>query len=435
MIHQLSQLKNNPHLQADKQWLRISKAELLSEIAARQQIMQMDHLTLSQRLNLFSLRLTRRLVPSTLSLVALFVLFSFGFSTTFIAQAAVPGDILYPVKITIEKAELALATNPVSETEISLRHANNRLKELEVLASKDLNDDQRNVAISEVVRRLERNIVSADSSLKIAQSSASPENKDKTAVVARSLSRRASAAAKALEEKAKSLAGIIVVDGRVISKDTKIYDTITVDRSSGIDTSVEAKRGLEQPTVVKTLTEAIKVNEGISKSALNTAAELHTQTQSDEIATKDLSSLITDTITDQESQLQAESDVVDSLDISALRKELRANPIEGITILTLEALPKNVDKAKEILESSRKLLETGKLIEALDELNKGKIILEQNAETLAKVSDLDKTLESPVPTATSTESSTANTVNKGSSVKMEVIIPTSTTDEVDVPKS
>ena len=50
-------------------------------------------------------------------------------STNFIAQASVPGDILYPIKLTFEKAELALAFTPTSESRVHLRHIDKRLRE------------------------------------------------------------------------------------------------------------------------------------------------------------------------------------------------------------------------------------------------------------------------------------------------------------------
>ena len=426
MIHRLPQLKQASQLQADKQWLRISKAQLLAELSSRQQILKNQQLSWFQQLNLFSLRLTRRLMPSTVSLVALFLLVSFGFSTSYIAQAAIPGDILYSVKITIEKAELALATNPVSETEISLRHVNNRLKELEALSNTNLDSVRRDVAIEEVVRRLERNMMSADSSLKIAQSS-SNQDRAKTALVARSLSRGASAAAKALGAKAKDLAGIIVVDGRVISKDTKIYDSIAVTLDSGFDSKQEVLRGTaSEQAVVKTLTDAIKVNEGVSENALNTAAELH-QESHDVLSSQDLAALITETIADREEYIQAELDVIGELDLPALRREIRQNPIEGITVLSIDILDKNIKESQSSLGISKSLLEEGKLIEALTELDSSKGILDETSEILSAIS-VHVTDQVETPTATSTAPISPSPI-KGSTVTIEVVVPTGSPEQ------
>ncbi len=74
---------------------------------------------------------TRALVPLSLVLV---VLVSSG--TAAAAQSTLPGDLLYPVKVSVNEAlEVALATTPVARAEVSAKLAQRRVEEAETLAA------------------------------------------------------------------------------------------------------------------------------------------------------------------------------------------------------------------------------------------------------------------------------------------------------------
>ncbi len=75
---------------------------------------------------------TRVLVPAFA-----FVLIFGGVGTAAAAQGSLPGDILYPVKLSINEAvEVALATTPVARAEVSAKLAERRVEEAETLASR-----------------------------------------------------------------------------------------------------------------------------------------------------------------------------------------------------------------------------------------------------------------------------------------------------------
>jgi predicted negative regulator of RcsB-dependent stress response len=425
MIHKITKIKNLPDLQPDHNWLRLNKARLLSEIAEQQQSTEV--LSLSQRLELISLKITRRLMPSTFKVVSLSLLLIFVFSTTYVAQAAVPGDVLWPVKISLEKAELALAPDPVSEAEILLKHADHRLQELDILSSRQGGDVQsRDAAISDLVRRLEKNIVAADSSLKLAKSDSSDTNRSaKAAVLAGTLSRKADSTAKVLEKRAKDFAGVVIVDGRVISSNQIIYNNVNVIRGTGISTSTEKQRGQEAKVdtdVVTALTEAIKVHEGVSSSALDAVVAIHDQ-NSQAVAPDDIKKLVADKLDYQTTKLQQVTDAWAKLDIIQVRKAILTQEKDK-TVLTLtevNALDGQIKKINESLQNAKKLLETNKADEALTTVNEAKGILDQVAETLSKIVVLGS---SDTQTGTTTP---AKEEPKGSPVKIETI--STTTEE------
>jgi len=73
----------------------------------------------------------RYLVPLFVVLVVFI-----GGGTTSAAQGALPGDLLYPVKVSInEKVEVALAPTPAAKAEVQVRLAERRVEEAQKLSS------------------------------------------------------------------------------------------------------------------------------------------------------------------------------------------------------------------------------------------------------------------------------------------------------------
>jgi hypothetical protein len=427
MIHKIAKIKNLPELQPDHNWLRLNKARLLSEIAKQQQ--SIETVPFNQKLELVSLKITRRLMPSTFKVVSLTLLLIFVFSTTYVAQAAVPGDVLWPVKISLEKAELALAPDPVSEAEILLKHTDHRLQELDILSSRQGGDVQlRDAAISDLVRRLEKNIVAADSSLKLAKSSGNDTSRSaKAAVLAGTLSRKADSTAKVLEKRAKDFAGVVIVDGRIISSNQIIYNNVNVIRGAGIPTSTEKQHGSEAKVdadVVTALTEAIKVHEGVSSNALDAVVAIHGQ-NSQAVASDDIKKLVADKLDYQTTKLQQVTDAWSKLDIIQVRKAILTQEKDkaALTLTEVNALDGQIKKISESLQDAKKLLETDKADEALTTVNEAKGILDQVAETLSKIVVLGSTDTETQPSVPVKEEP------KGSPVKIETISTTTTEEQ------
>ena len=70
------------------------------------------------------------LVYAPASVLVIILLVITGFSTSIMAKASLPTDVLYPGRIIIEKVELILAATPQQEAAVYNKHAKRRLKAL-----------------------------------------------------------------------------------------------------------------------------------------------------------------------------------------------------------------------------------------------------------------------------------------------------------------
>ncbi|MFH0874153.1 MAG: DUF5667 domain-containing protein [Candidatus Komeilibacteria bacterium] len=417
MIHQINKIKQQSDLIPDKDWLRVDKAALLSEISLIQKQRQAENLSLGQQAELVSLRITRRFVPSTVKLVVFAVMVLTISSTGFMAQAAVPGDLLYTIKISLEKAELTFANDPVSEAEISMKHADNRLRELAVISSKENIDPQvKDQAMAELVRRMEKNIVAADSSLKIAKSSGDANRVNKTLNLARNLSRRAESTAKTLEQQAKAIAGVVVVDGRVIASNQKIYKQVKVNKQSGVDIKSEEVRGKD---VVTAFTEAIKLHEGVSTNADNTVLEMKDQ-DNNAVAQSEVNDLMTNRIASQQSKLDDIKKVMASIDEQSVRKLILEDTTKSVLYPQYIKLAGQVKEAETDLAAAAKLLTEGKEDGAGKKLEASKTLIDSITSILAQVNiigtkqeEKDARVEKDANAAATTGSIKIETVSKG----------------------
>jgi hypothetical protein len=70
-----------------------------------------------------------------ISLLILVAMFGGGAVTVFAAGSALPGDTLYPVKLSAEQAQVSLSVSPAHQAELYLQFAQNRLNEMNALAA------------------------------------------------------------------------------------------------------------------------------------------------------------------------------------------------------------------------------------------------------------------------------------------------------------
>lgn len=174
----ISQIAKLSELQPDKRWETTTKYDLLAEISSQNRMMQAQKLTNTEKTDLVFMRIMNKVAPSFTRAVAAFLIIMMGSGVSMAAQASVPGQALWPIKRSMEKVELSLAISPVTETEMHIKHAGKRLQEIDKILQETNTQPAKVVkkekAIKQAVRHLEKDVTSADISLKIAKEEKKP---------------------------------------------------------------------------------------------------------------------------------------------------------------------------------------------------------------------------------------------------------------------
>jgi len=123
-----------------------------------------DQLSFSKRIGLNLNMGMSRLVYAPVRALVIILLVVFGFSTSFMAKASLPGDFLYPGRIVIEEIEVMLATSPAKKAEVHNKHAEKRLADIQKLSATEVEAKD----LQGAIKRLEQDLAAAASSLDIA---------------------------------------------------------------------------------------------------------------------------------------------------------------------------------------------------------------------------------------------------------------------------
>ena len=89
-----------------------------------------------------------------LAMLLIFFISSASVGAAFASQDALPGELLYPVKIATEKIELAVTKDEIKKTELHLEFAGKRLDEVEQLIESDKDGTQIDNALSSYQKEL-----------------------------------------------------------------------------------------------------------------------------------------------------------------------------------------------------------------------------------------------------------------------------------------
>jgi len=173
----ISRIKNLDSIKPDKRWQSTTKYDLLEEISSQNRLMQAYKLSNTQKIDLFVMRVTNRLAPSMTKALTAFLVFMMFFGVNIAAQASVPGEPLWPVKRSIEEAEIALTFSPVNKTLVHIEHVGERLDEIDKILKELAREEtkvQKDKAVKQAITHLEKDVSSVDSALRIVKEEKKP---------------------------------------------------------------------------------------------------------------------------------------------------------------------------------------------------------------------------------------------------------------------
>jgi len=126
---------------------------LLARIKRQEAIFQVENANIPA-INWFEFALGKLKPTPILAMLLIFFISSASIGAAFASQDALPGELLYPVKIAAEKIELAVTKDEIKKTELHLEFAGKRLDEVEQLIESDKDGTQIDNALSSYQKEL-----------------------------------------------------------------------------------------------------------------------------------------------------------------------------------------------------------------------------------------------------------------------------------------
>jgi hypothetical protein len=411
LTKKISKIKNLESIQPDKRWEKTTKYDLLEEIASQNRLMQAYKLSNAQKIDLFVMRFFNRIAPSLSKALTVFLVFMMFFGVNIAAQASVPGQPLWPVKRSIEEAEISLTFSPVKKTEVHIKHVSERLDEIDKILDKPEEIDKPEVkikkdkAIKQAINHLSKDVTSVDSALKIVK-----EEKEALEVV--ELVKKVTDATKE-------------VDNQLAAK--KKEAATTNDKELG--EALTAAKAVNKQVKKAAVAVAIEVHEEVQKNLEDNAAlkiaEANIQIENPELLTADTETStpeIIESVNTKEEQL----DIDEAAIITNLVKEIVAAEIADVStevkdvkekveivdqveldIIKIDAIgeedkdkivtaeldeidvikKESIEESEVVLEEAKVLLEEGSFKDAFEKVSEANDKYEKAEVTLEKIED------------------------------------------------
>src|SRR3989339_774459 len=384
LAKKISQIKHLPLCQVDNDWERTTKHQLLSEIYSQHRLMKAHSLTAEERFRLFSMKITRRLMPSLAKTVAFLLVIFLGSGMTFAAQASVPGEALWPIKRGFEKAELTLAVSSTKEAEVYIKHITKRLQELDKIVASTKSDPDKQIAndkvLKQVISYLGKDTAAVDKTLQIVK-----------------------------EEKEAPLETVLLAQKvKEVANQTK--DKVIVLEAQALTNN--------NPVLEQALAEVKTASADADKTAVKVAVEVHqaevkaVQTAVAEIIKSEISQLTTD-IQDSKKQAEAVNSQVNK-DIVQVTPAINING----DVISLKEISEKPKAAEGKLGEAKLLLDAGSFKDAADKLLESKVMQENIGSALRTI---EKTVKDSVNSTSTIEQvkpiskpTTLNTINTAS---------------------
>ncbi len=394
---QLAQLKKVSSINPDEQWTHATKYSIMSEVTMQSRLIKSQKRSFNDGFALFFANFFGKIVPSLTKVVAVVLVLSVGSGFSLVAQASVPGEVLWPIKRNMEEAELVLTLSPVKKTELHIKHINTRLDEIdEILKDKEANttpedNAKTEVAIKKAVSHLERDVVAVDNSLKIVKEEKTPMQV--VSLVAK-VADVANATANSLDQKvlatqdteiAKALGDAKKINQEV--KDSAVSLAIIVHEEAISNVAKDVSNNINT-----TPSEAVVSQNGVNAEELKAVTEVVSKIISSELQ------VLSQEVANAKDRVEA----VDNKDIKDLPKSsnTKVGESDAKAIESIDSLKMHPEIMEASLNQAKDLLAQGNLKDSMEKITQVKETYQQ-AETVIKRIE-EANIISPNSTSTST---------------------------------
>ena len=301
-----------------------------------------------------------------------------GSGVGFAAQASVPGEVLWPIKRSIEKAELTVTLSPVRETEVHIKHVNKRLAEIDKIV-KDLNKTDQpgqtvksEKAIKKAVGHLEQDVTAVDTSLKIVK-------EEKKPVEAVSLAKKVKDATKETKNKVSSLEEANKSKNAVFKEalnDVKKFNEEA--KESAVNLAVEVHEEVESAMKKSVIDQEISTNSTTP------------QTYIEERDAQTIKNLVTEIIASEIDDLSSEiKNTKEKVDVAGEEQENNTDASVGQQedLTNINSIKSKPGAAEVVLDEAKVLLGEGALKDALNKVSESKEINSEAETVLEQISN------------------------------------------------
>lgn len=225
-----------------QQWVSSSRDLLLRQIKS-EQAPQVQRVGLGDYVSMATNMFRRQMFEPALVMMVMLVTFLGSSLTINAAFYSLPGDTLYPVKITLEKTHLALVTNDADRVELQIEFAQKRVAEFDKIVSKPEAPDVKKKKIEAVVKEFKSNVVSVSDQLKQIKGTAPEDEHADKVRIAVTVTSKAEEIAKTLDEKVETLDEV---------ERQEVEDLVAEAVASVQELAAEASQAGEEADVVDT---------------------------------------------------------------------------------------------------------------------------------------------------------------------------------------
>ena len=355
LIKQLKKLKSLEGVgRPDQQWASLNKETLLSQIRPNK-----DNEV--SRPNLFYFfqygkdLLKFNVFKPALS-AALMVLVFFAYSATvMVANASLPGDMLYPIKTTGEQVQLALTFSDEKKINLQMDFVSHRADEMQQLARSDQSPRDKAQKISQTAKRISQDVKEVKNKL------------NEMAYNSNSSANSAIQVAKAVDDKTLKVEKDIVDVHNLLSSDVK--KEVATDVKDAIVNTEDAGTKALATIVQKADTNAGQ--EAVSDQEITNRVNQRIQSSEAAIAT---------TVSDISKSISTSTIAV----IASTTSDLESSTSATSTIKDIMEKPK---QAQEAIDQAKDLLGKKDFTSALEKIQESKVIL---GDVIEKSKDIDK---------------------------------------------
>ncbi len=396
---QFANIQKLDKFQVNSDWQSQTKHALMSEIYSQTRLMKAHKLSRAEKFDLFMLSLTRRLMPSATKMIAILLIFGMGSGFSVAAQTSLPGQALYPLKRSIEKAELTLALSPVTETKVHIKHLNKRLAEIDKIVEANKVDNQPETiaasekAIQKVVIYLEKEAAAIDQSLKIVKAESDP-------IETVSLAKQVTELVKVSKDKAEILA-----------------QQIPAEKSQVIQEALDSVKVISAEVSQTAVTIAVATHVEVAQNQVENNPE---NIKAEDVATvkQIVTEIITANIEDLSKTLQASQEKVETVTPEVIEQAVKENETAENNILPviMGEIPKvEAQDIQDIkvqsadtstsLDEAKAFLESGSLQDAVLKINESQEAVKKTEAVLKTIDAAQKIVDTEKANASSSPQS------------------------------